>query len=130
MADANPSTPPEPGSEPGGKEKRITERIPILGDLQGEVMVFQPMAVKEVSRGGALVETGFPLVLDSLHDFRLTLGDRAVIVKGRVVHCSISDVEQETVFYRCGIEFVQLSDRVFNVITDFIDSIKAGRRAL
>jgi hypothetical protein len=129
MADANP-TPPEPGSEPSGREKRITERIPILGDLQGEVMVFQPMSVKEVSRGGALVETAFPLVLDSLHDFRLALGDRAVILKGRVVHCSISDVEHEAVFYRSGVEFIQPSDRVFNVITDFIDSIKSGRRAL
>ena len=58
-------------------------------------MVFQPMAIKEISRGGAQVETGFPLQLDSLHDFRLTLGDRSVVVKGRVVHCSISDVDQE-----------------------------------
>ena len=93
-------------------------------------MVFQPMAIKEVSGGGALVETAFPLVLDSLHDFRLTLGDRAVIVKGRVVHCSISDVEQEVVIYRSGIEFVQPSDPVADVIIDFIDSIKAGRRAV
>jgi hypothetical protein len=120
-------TRPDP-SGTSAKDKRVAERIPILGDLEGEVMVFQPMAIKEVSRGGAMIESPFPLNIDSLHDFRLTLGDRAVIVKGRVVHCSISDVEEEAVLYRSGIEFIQPSDRVFNAITDFIDSIKAGRR--
>ena len=59
--------------------KRDTQRLEILGDLRGEVMVFQPMAIKEISRGGAQVETGFPLHLDSLHDFRLTLGDRSLV---------------------------------------------------
>ena len=110
-------------------EKRDTERIQILGELHGEVMVFQPMVIKEISRGGCQVETGFPLHLDSLHEFRLTLSDRSVIVKGRVAHCSISDMDQEVVTYRSGIEFVELSERVFEVIADFIDAIKTGRRA-
>ena len=112
------------------ESRRVSERIEILGELVGEVMIFQPMAIKEISRGGAQVETVFPLQLDSLHDFRLTLGDRSVVVKGRVVHCSITDVEQELVLYRSGIEFTEPSDRVCNVITDFIDAIKSGRRAL
>lgn len=112
------------------EEKRDAERIQILGELHGEVMVFQPMAIKEISRGGAQVETGFPLQLDSLHEFRLTLGDRSVIVKGRVAHCSISDVDQELVVYRSGIEFVEPSDRVFSVIADFINAVRTGRRAV
>ena len=112
------------------EDKRDAERIQILGELHGEVMVFQPMAIKEISRGGAQVETGYPLQLDSLHDFRLTLGDRSVVVKGRVVHCSISDVDQELVIYRSGIEFIEPSERVFSVIADFIDAIKSGRRAV
>jgi hypothetical protein len=112
------------------EDKRDTERIEILGELHGEVMIYQPMAIKEISRGGAQVETGFPLSLDSLHDFRLTLGDRSVIVKGRVVHCSITDVEQELVIYLTGLEFIEPSDRVAAAISDFIDAITAGRRAL
>jgi len=110
--------------------KRDEERIQILGELHGEVMLFEPMAIKEISRGGAQVETGFRLQLDSLHDLRLTLGDRSIVVKGRVVHCSISDVDQELVTYRSGIEFIELSDRVSSVIAGFIDAIKDGRRAL
>jgi len=112
------------------EDKRDTERIEILGELHGEVMIYQPMAIKEISRGGAQVETGFPLSLDSLHDFRLTLGDRSVVVKARVVHCSITDVEQELVLYLTGLEFIEPSDPVAAVISDFIDAITTGRRAL
>src|SRR5438270_7840279 len=110
-------------------DTRNTERIQILGELRGEVMVFEPMAIKEISRGGAQVETRFPLQLDSLHEFRLTLGDRSVVVKGRVAHCSITDVDQELVTYRSGIEFIEPSERVYSVISDFIETIKGGRKA-
>jgi hypothetical protein len=113
-----------------GGEKRDTHRLQILGELHGEVTVFQPMAIKEISRGGAQIETGFPLHLDSLHEFRLTLGDRSLVVKGRVVHCSITDVEQELVRYRAGIEFIEPSERVSTAISDFIDAVEAGRRAV
>ena len=113
-----------------GDEKREAERFRILGELHGEVMIFQPMAVKEISRAGAQVETEFPLQLDSLHELRLTLGDRSVIVKGRVAHCYISDVDQEMVVYSSGVEFIEVSDRVSTVITEFISAIKDGRRAV
>jgi|SRR3954471_15727974 hypothetical protein len=112
------------------EDKRDTDRIEILGELNGEVMVFQPMTIKEISHGGAQVETAFPLHLDSLHEFRLTLGDRSIVIKGRVAHCSISDVEQEGVYYRTGIEFIEPPERVAGVIIDFIEAIKTGRRAL
>jgi PilZ domain len=128
MAVGDPARPADPISDPDSK--RDGERIQILGELHGEVMVFEPMAIREISRGGAQVETAFRLQLDSLHELRLTLGDRSIIVKGRVVHCSISDVDQELVTYRSGVEFIELSDRVYSVITGFIDAIKDGRRAV
>src|SRR4051795_6056730 len=112
------------------EDKRDTERVQILGELKGEVTVFQPMAIKEISRGGAQVETAFPLQLNSLHDFRLSLGDRFVVVKGRVAHCSITDVEHELVLYRSGIEFIEMSEHVSAVVVDFIQAITTGRRAL
>jgi hypothetical protein len=108
-------------------EKRDAERIPILGELQGEVMVFEPMLIKEVSVGGATVETRFPLHLNSLHDLRLTLGDRSIVVKGRVVHSRISDVDQDIVAYRTGVEFVEPSERVVTAIREFLDAVKVNR---
>ena len=110
-------------------DKRDSERVPILGDLRAEVMVFQPMAVKEISRRGAQVETTFPLQLNSLHDVRLTLGDRSIVVKGRVAHSRISDVDAELVLYRSGLEFVELSERAADAIATFLDAIRDGRRS-
>ena len=109
-------------------EKRDRERVEILGELHGEIMVFQPLSIKEISRGGCLVETAFPLHLNSLHDIRLTLGDQSVVLKGRVAHCRISDVDQEVVRYRSGVEFIEPSERIRGVIREFIQAIKAGRR--
>jgi c-di-GMP-binding flagellar brake protein YcgR len=86
-------------------------------------MVFQPTAVLEMSHGGMQVETAFPLQLDSLHDFRLTLGDRSVVVKGRVAHSRISDVDQDIVTYRTGVEFIELSERVQAAIAHFVDEV-------
>jgi PilZ domain-containing protein len=114
-------TPPE--------NTRDSERVEILGELKGEVTILQPMAIRELSRGGAQIEINVPLHVDSLHEFRLTLGDRSVVVKGRVVHCSIVDVEHELVLYKAGIEFVEPADRVSAVVSEFIDAIQAGRRS-
>jgi len=112
----------------GGVQRAV--RVPILGEAHGEVTVFQPVIIKEISRTGANVQTAFPLHLNSLHDFRLTLGERSVIVKGRVVHCSIADVEQEGVLYRSGIEFVEPSERVDAAITAFIHDLVQQRRTI
>jgi hypothetical protein len=104
------------------------ERVPIVGELRGEVMVFQPMSILDISVGGAQIETVFPLQLDSLHDFRLTLGDRSVVVKGRVAHCHIGDLEEERVGYRTGVEFVDPPEHVRSAIRDFVGTLKAARR--
>ena len=109
-------------------EKRDRERVEILGELHGEIMIFQPLSIREISRGGCLVETAFPLHLNSLHDLRLTLGDQSVVLKGRVAHCRISDVDQEIVHYKSGMEFIEPSERIRSVIIEFIEAIKAGRR--
>ena len=110
-----------------GEDKRQAERVAMLGELYGEVMVFQPMLVRDVSRGGVTVETRFPLQIDSLHDLRLTLGDTSVIVKGRVVHSFISDVDQDIVIYRTGFEFVEPSSAVTGAIVSFLESVKTHR---
>jgi hypothetical protein len=82
------------------------------------------MAIKEISRGGTLIEIAFALQVDSLHEFRLSLGDRSLVVKGRVAHCSISDVDQDVVTYRAGIEFVDVSERIASVVADFLLAVR------
>ena len=64
------------------------------------------MTILDVSHGGMQIETPFALQLDSLHDFRISLGERSVVVKGRIAHCHIGELEEGVVIYRTGVEFV------------------------
>jgi len=116
-----------PGPD-GSHERRDKERLPILGELHGEVMVFQPMAITEIGRAGLQIETPFPFHIDSLHELRVTLGDQPIVVKGRVTHCSVVDMDQEFIRYRSGIQFVELSERILEVISAFVEAIRSGRR--
>jgi hypothetical protein len=113
----------------GSAERRQQERISILGALHAEVLVLQPMQVREISRAGVQVETTFPFQLDSLHELRLVLGERAVVVKGRITHCSLVDVDQDAVRYRTGIQFAGSPKHVHRALGAFIDALKTGRRA-
>ena len=99
----------------------------MLGQLVGEIMVFEPMSVTELSVKGLAVDTRFPLHLNSLHDMRLTLGSLPVVVKARVIHSHITDVDQDVVTYHSGMEFVELPDRVRTVISEFLAAVKAYR---
>ena len=103
---------------------RKSERVPILGDLHGEIMVFEPLQVKELGLHGATIETAFPLPLNSLHDLRLTLGSGAVVVKARVVHSHVGEMGEEGLRYRSGVEFVEPPAYVGAAITEFLDSLK------
>lgn len=109
-------------------ERRHSERVGVFGEIGGDVMVCEPMAVREIGLDGAQIETRFPLLVDSLHDFRLALGDRSVVVKGRVAHEHVSDVDPDAVTYRAGIEFIDPPGRVLAVIAEFIEQIRAGRK--
>ena len=108
-------------------DKRDRERVPLEEEVRGEVMVFQPMTILDISTGGAQIESAFALQLDSLHDFRLSLGDRSVVVKGRIAHCHIGELTDVAAFYRTGVEFVELSDHARNAITDFVLATKHAR---
>ena len=101
--------------------------MPILGGLHGEIVVFQPMLVREISLVGVSVETRFPLQIDSLHEIRLTLGEKSVVTKGRVVHARLADLEQEQVVYRVGLEFVQPSPAVAAALAEFLETLREGR---
>jgi len=104
--------------------KRDDERVPLEGQVRGEVMVFQPMTILDISAGGAQIETAFSLQLDSLHDFRLSLADRSIIVKGRVAHCHIGELTDVAALYRTGVEFVELSEHARAAISGFVQQTK------
>jgi hypothetical protein len=102
---------------------RHGERVPILGELRGEIMVFEPLQVKELGVGGATIETSFPLPLNSLHDLRLPLGTNAVVVKARVVHSHVGEVDGDAMRYRSGVEFVEAPAYVGAAIAAYLEAL-------
>ena len=109
--------------------KRDNERVPVPSPLHGEVKVFQPMTILDVSHGGAQIETPFALQLDSLHDFKISLGDRSIVVKGRIAHCHIGELREGVVLYRTGVEFIENSVHVQTALEHFIEALKVASRA-
>jgi hypothetical protein len=109
--------------------KRDNERVPVPSPIHGEVKVFQPMTILDVSHGGAHIETPFALQLDSLHDFKISLGTRSIVVKGRIAHCHIGELREGVVLYRTGVEFIENSVHVQTALEHFIEALKAANRA-
>ena len=110
------------------ENKRDNERVPVPAPLHGEVKVYEPMTILDVSAGGAQIETPFALQLDSLHDFRISLGERSIVVKGRIAHCHIGELKGGVVLYRTGVEFVELSDHVQAALDHFVAALKLSPR--
>ena len=109
--------------------KREAQRVLIPGQITGEVTVYEPMSILDLSERGALVETRFALHVDSLHEFRLSLGTRSVIVKGRIVHCQIGELQEGTVLYRSGIEFVEPTEHATSAIHAFVEAQRFAAEA-
>ena len=114
------SSPRPDNTEVVAGEKRDRERVALGDQVKGEVMVFQPMTIVDISLGGAQIETSFALHVDSLHDFRLSLGHQLVIVKGRIAHCHIGELTDVSARYRSGVEFVEVSEHVSSALADFV----------
>jgi len=112
-----------------GPDKRESPRTEILGRLAGEVSVSAPTLIRNISRTGAQIECAFPLVLDSAHELRLHLGDDAVVVKARVVHCQIADIGRDLVRYVAGVEFVELPPHADAAIAAYLARIQRERDA-
>lgn len=111
------------------ENKRDTERVAVPAPLHGEVKVYQPMTILDISKGGAQIETPFALQLDSLHDFRLSLGDQSIVVKGRIAHCQIGELKEGLILYRTGVEFIEASEHAQSAISHFVDALRRARRA-
>ncbi len=93
-------------------DERRTPRHPIHRELTGEVTVFRPLAVSDLSVTGARVETSDALRIGSIRVFRLNLGDQTVVVRGRIAHARVRTLETQQIVYTSGVEFVDVAPAV------------------
>jgi hypothetical protein len=111
------------------ERKRDAERVTVPAEVTGEVSVYQPVAILDLSERGAQLDTRIPLHLGSLHEFRLSLGELSVILRGRIVHSQVGGLEEGAIRYRTGVEFIEPSEHALTAIRAFVESRKAGVRA-
>jgi hypothetical protein len=111
------------------ENRRDMERVPVPSPLYGEVKVYQPMTILDISKGGLQIETPFALQLDSLHDFRISLGERSIVVKGRIANSQIGELTEGVVLYRTGVEFIENPDHAQTAIELFVDALRLSQRA-
>ena len=111
------------------RDRRLIPRIDLENDLPGSITVIEPMRVAQLSLTGAEIVTTVALQVGTLHDLRVTLGDHIVVVKGRIVHASVRHLHREHVFYRTGVEFINLTETAADTIGDFIHDLPSRRGA-
>jgi hypothetical protein len=112
---------------------RGARRTRLEGHIEGEVTVLQPVTILEMCELWIQVETFTPLQPESLHEFRLPLGDRHVVIKGRVVYCHPGQLVGEVLTYRCGVEFTEPPAHALEAIRAYLatlDPAVAPRRVV
>lgn len=106
--------------------QRQRQRIPLPHGLSGEVTVYRPLTVSDLSPLGARVDTPEPLRVNSVRAFRLNLGEQTVVLKGRVCHASVRALDNSVVVYTSGIEFLDVAPMARLAIERFLDRVGNG----
>jgi hypothetical protein len=88
-------------------DRRGDLRFEIIGQLWGSLETVERLPLRNVGRGGALVESRVPLSAQSVHGVRLLLGEEPSDVKVRVRHVTpVTTPAGDR--YLVGLEFVDL----------------------
>ncbi len=107
-------------------DQRQRQRLPLPTRLSGEVTVYRPLTVTDLSLVGARVETPEPLRVSSVRAFRLNLGEQTIVLKGRVCHASVRALGDDLVVYTSGIEFLDVAPMARLAIERFLERSSGG----
>jgi hypothetical protein len=87
-------------------DRRIRPRFDIVGDLWGTLETVLPLPLKNIGRGGALLESRVPLPAESVHrlTFRTSVEDVSIPV--RVRHVRHETAPSGERMFLIGLEFM------------------------
>ena len=101
----------------GGIRFKITVDEKVKIDLQHEYKV------KKISLSGMLVETAFPLELNSRNNIELFLNEHVLQISIRVAHCRDITIDG-LAKYDIGIEFLEMSMQGENILQNFLITLE------
>ena len=100
-------------------DRRGELRFEIIGHLWGALETLDNLPLRDIGRGGALVESRLPLAADSVHAVRLRVAAEPHHVKVRVRHVRpAAAVPGEG--YLVGLEFLDLAAPVVDEIDRYV----------
>ena len=89
-------------------DRRGKPRFEVIGDLRGSVDVSASLTVRNLGRGGALLEASMPLAPESLHAVTVVSEHESHAATLRVRH-STPDEQSGRSLYLTGVEFVDVT---------------------
>jgi c-di-GMP-binding flagellar brake protein YcgR len=89
-------------------DRRQRVRFEIVGRLPGSITTAAPAEIQNLSRGGALIRSQWPLTVDGMHTVRLGVRDEFTTVQARVRHVRRAQASEQ---YLIGLEFVDAEPR-------------------
>jgi hypothetical protein len=108
-------------------DERRAPRLHLNRELTGEVTVYRPLSVSDLSPEGARVETSDSLRVGSVRAFRFNLGDQTVVLKGRITHASVRTLAGAGVVYTSGVEFLDVPPASRDALEHFLARAGAPR---
>ena len=79
--------------------------------------IFQGMSrALDISRGGILLETAYPIESGCLSMMTVDVDSNLIEIKGELIYCSKSDTEM----YHSGIKFIDTDEQVTKFVTQII----------
>jgi hypothetical protein len=107
-------------------DRRSDLRFEIIGQLWGSLETVEPLPLRNVGRGGALVESRLPLPSDSVQGVRLVFQGRASDLQARVRHVTPIVDPEGGERYLIGLEFVTPGEEALARI-DHLVAVSSGR---
>lgn len=87
-------------------DRRGRRRFEIVGQLWGSLESVEPLRLRNLARGGALLESRFTLQVDTVHRLRIASPGRTTDLQARVRH--VSRPPGAAGNYLIGLEFLAL----------------------
>jgi len=101
-------------------DRRGDLRFEIIGQLWGSLDTVEPLPLRNVGRGGALVESRLPLAADTTHGIRFAYNARTTTIQARVCHVTPIAGPDGIERYLVGLEFLEPGPMALDQIDDLV----------
>lgn len=91
-------------------DRREHARLEVIGSFRATLEISHPVDVLNVGRGGALVRTWLPALVDSIRPITLRLRGERVQIRARVCHLTLTTSQDAGSCYQMGVEFLDMPE--------------------